>query len=159
MPQSEIQHQLRERLNSQIGRETHVSDWREITQERIQRFAEATDDYQWIHLDEARAQRDSPYGGTIAHGYLTLALYPWLRGIVDTEKPLYPGVAQVINYGVNKVRFPAAVASGARIRGRTELLEVKDIPGGLETLERFTIDIDEGEKPACVAEVIMRLYF
>ncbi len=153
------QEEIQKQLEAQVGQQTHVSDWREITQARIQRFAEATDDFQWIHLDQARARKESPFGGTIAHGYLTLALYPWLRGIVEEKNPLYPGVAQIINYGVNKVRFPAPVPAGARVRGRTKLEEVRQIPGGLETLERFTIEMEGNEKPACVAEIIMRLYF
>jgi len=107
---------LRE-LAARVGREVYVSDWLEITQQRIDRFADATGDHQWIHVNPARCAKESPWRTTIAHGYLTLALYPRLRGIVDAERPLYPGVKSILNYGLNRTRFPTA-ASVQRARSR-----------------------------------------
>jgi acyl dehydratase len=149
---------LVERLREQVGREVHVSDWLEMTQDRVGTFAAATSDQQWIHVDATRAARESPWRGTIAHGYLTLSLYPFLRGLVAEDRPIYPGVRNVINYGLNKVRFPAAVKVGARIRARCTLLAVEDVQGGVQTTEQYTVEIDGEAKPGCVAEAIMRLY-
>jgi acyl dehydratase len=148
-----------EHLNRQIGREIHVSPWLEITQQRIDEFARATSDHQWIHTDPARAARDSPYGSTIAHGYLTLSLYPYLRGLVGKDATIVPGVKSVINYGLNKLRFPSAVKVGARVRARCTLLSVEEVKGGLQITEQYTAEIDGSDKPACVAEAIMRLGF
>jgi len=150
---------VRAELEPRVGSEIHVSDWLEITQERIDRFAEATGDRQWIHVDPQRAARESPFGTTIAHGYLTLSLYPLLREMVDESRPLFPGVRRVINYGLNKVRFPNAVRAGQRVRGHTELLAVEEVGGGLQLTERFTVEVEGEQRPACVAEAIMRYYF
>ncbi len=147
-------------LQSKIGATVHVSDWVTVDQARINAFADATDDHQWIHVDEARAQADSPYGATIAHGYLTLSLHPLLRDLVRTDQPVYPGVKNVINYGLNKLRFPAAVRAGSRVRGQFELVAVT--PKGedaLEITETYTVEIEGQDRPACVAQTIMRLYF
>jgi acyl dehydratase len=146
-------------LQSQVGKEVHVSDWLTITQQRVNEFAQATGDHQWIHLDAERAKRESPYGGTIAHGYLTLSLYPLLRGLVEANKPLVPGVKNVINYGLNKTRFPNAVKVGARIRARVTLLAVEAAGPGLQIPEQYSVEIDGETKPACIAEAIMRLGF
>jgi acyl dehydratase len=151
--------QALESLRRQIGAETHVSPWLEITQDRVHEFARATSDHQWIHTDQARAARESPYGTTIAHGYLTLSLYPYLRGLVGAEARIVPGVKNVINYGLNKVRFPSAVKVGARIRARCTLLAVDEVKGGLQITEQFTAEIEGSDKPGCVAEAIMRLGF
>ncbi len=148
-----------EDLQRRIGEEVHVSDWLEITQQRIDAFADATDDHQWIHVDVERARRESPWRSTIAHGYLTLSLFPVLRALVVADRPLYPGVKQVINYGLDKLRFPAAVTAGSRIRARCKLLKVEEVTGGLQVTEQFTAEIDGQAKPACVAETIMRVYF
>jgi acyl dehydratase len=150
---------VHELLKSRIGQEIHTSDWLDITQERVNAFADATSDHQWIHVDRERASRESPWGGTIAHGYLTLSLYPMLRGLVSAETPVYPGVRNVINYGLNKLRFPAAVRVGNRVRARCTLLGVEEVSGGLQMTEQYTVEIDGESKPACVAEAIMRLYF
>ncbi len=147
------------KLQAVVGKEHHVSDWLEITQERVEGFADATGDHQWIHGDPQRAASESPYGGTIAHGYLTLALYTTLRGLVDGGRPPFPGVRNVINYGINKLRFPAAVRVGSRIRARVTLEAVEEVSGGLQITEQYTAEVEGGSKPACVAEVIMRLYF
>jgi acyl dehydratase len=149
---------VRAKLLEQVGQEVHVSDWVEITQQRINAFADATSDHQWIHVDPVRAARESPWRQTIAHGYLTLSLYPMLRGLVAEQKP-YEGVRTVINYGLNKLRFVNAVRSGARLRGRAKLLAIEDFKGGLQMTEEFTAEIEGESKPACVGEVVMRLYF
>jgi acyl dehydratase len=146
-------------LTAQVGTEIHVSPWLEVTQERVRAFADATDDHQWIHVDPARADRESAYGGTIAHGYLTLSLYPMLRGLVEEGRPPYPGVRNVINYGINKLRFPTAVRVGSRLRLRSTLLAVEEVPGGLQLVESGTFELDGEPKPGCVAELLMRLYF
>ncbi|MCS6948785.1 MAG: MaoC family dehydratase [Steroidobacteraceae bacterium] len=148
-----------EHLKALIGKEVHVSDWLTVTQQRVNEFAQATGDFQWIHVDVERARRESPYGGTIAHGYLTLSLYPYLRGLVAADKPLVPGVKNIINYGLNKTRFPAAVKVGARIRARCVLLAVEPAGTGLQITEQYTVEVDGEAKPACVAEAIMRLGF
>jgi acyl dehydratase len=110
-------------------------------------------------VDPQRAARESPYKATIAHGYLTLSLYPMLRGLVAADRPVFPGVRQVINYGLDKLRFPSAVVAGSRVRARCVLLKVEPVTGGLQVSERYTVEIDGQPKPACVAEAIMRLYF
>lgn len=145
-------------LRGRIGSEIHVSPWLEITQERVDTFAEATGDRQWIHVDPQRAARESPYGTTIAHGYLTLALYPPLRGLT-ADRPVLPGVRTVINYGLNRLRFPAAVPVGSRVRARCTLLAVEEVKGGLQITEQYSVEVEGQEKPACVAEALMRLLF
>jgi acyl dehydratase len=146
-------------LQGQVGQEIHRSDWLEVTQARIDAFAAATGDHQWIHTDVARAAAESPYRATIAHGYLTLSLYPLLRGLVDAGAPLFPGVQRVINYGLDKLRFPNAVRAGSRVRARCVLLRAEAVPGGLQMSEQYTVEIEGEAKPACVAEAIMRAYF
>jgi len=146
-------------LQSKLGQELHVSDWLEITQERINDFARATDDHQWIHTDPERAAKESPWRTTIAHGYLTMSLYPMLRGIVDAEKQMIPGVKTVVNYGLNKLRFTNAIKTGSRVRGHAVLTAVEEIKGAVQITEEFTVEIEGQSKPAAIAEVIMRLYF
>lgn len=147
-------------LQAKVGTEVHLSDWMTITQERINAFAGATDDHQWIHVDAERASRESPYGAPIAHGYLTLSLQVPLRGLVDAGKPLAPGVRNVINYGLNKLRFPNAVRAGARLRGRFTLVAVEQVaPNVLQITEQYTAEIEGAAKPACIAESVMRLVF
>lgn len=148
-----------ETLQGQVGQELHCSDWLEVSQERINAFAAATGDHQWIHTDPARAAVESPYKATIAHGYLTLSLYPLLRGLVDADKPLFPGVSRVINYGLEKLRFPNAVRAGSRVRARCVLVKAEPVAGGLQLTEQYTVEIEGEAKPACVAEAIMRAYF
>jgi acyl dehydratase len=146
-------------LKGKIGQETHVSDWLPVTQELIDMFANATGDKQWIHVDEQRAKAESPYGTTIAHGYLTLSLYPMLRGLVNSDKPMFPGVTNVINYGLNKLRFTNAVKVGSKIRARCTLVAVEEVKNSLQLTEQYTVEIEGQDRPACVAECIMRLYF
>jgi acyl dehydratase len=146
-------------LQAQIGKEIHVSDWLPITQDMVNAFGKATGDMQWIHTDPARAKRESPYGGTIAHGYFTLSLYPQLRNLVDESTPIFPGVKNVINYGLNKLRFPAPVPVGSRIRARCELLAATEVKGSIEIVEKYTVEVDGQDRPACIAEAIMRLFY
>jgi acyl dehydratase len=149
--------ELLAQLTARVGQEVHVSDWLTITQQRIDAFADATSDHQWIHVDPVRAAAESPWGSTIAHGYLTLSLYPMMRGLVG-ERPIYPGVRQVINYGLDKLRFPNAVKVGSRIRVRCVLARLEAVKGGVQTTEQATFEIETDPKPACIAEAIMRLY-
>jgi acyl dehydratase len=146
-------------LQAKVGEEIHCSDWETISQEMIDEFARATGDLQWIHVDPVRAAKESPYGTTIAHGYFTLSLYPRLRGLVDESKPLFPGATNVINYGINKLRFPNAVKAGSKIRARCELVSAEEVKGSIELIEKYIVEIEGEPKPACIAECIMRLYF
>jgi acyl dehydratase len=141
-------------LKKLIGQEVAVSDWVEITQERVNLFAEATGDHQWIHLDVERSRKESPYGNTVAHGFLTLSLLPMLMGSSVRMLDVKMGV----NYGLNKVRFPAPVPVGSRIRARMTLLSVEDIPGGAQVIWTVTMEREGGDKPVCVAESISRRY-
>ncbi len=144
-----------EELRSLVGQEIGRSDWVRITQERVNAFADGTGDHQWIHCDPQRAQRESPFGFTIAHGFLTLSLAPALaQQAFDVE-----GVRFVLNYGLNRVRFPNAVQVGARVRMISNLQALKDVLGGVQATYKMTIEIEGEEKPACVAEMVMRLYF
>ena len=147
-------------LQPQIGRETHVGPWLEIDQQRIDKFAEVTGDLQWIHIDPMRAQAESPYGSTIAHGYLTLSLLPFLTesNHPDFFQKNYPGMKYRVNYGLNKVRFPAPVKVGAKLRARTELHTVEEVKAGIQICYRITIEIEGQDKPACVAEFLARVY-
>lgn len=147
-------------LTPQLGTETHVGPWLDIDQERIDRFAQVTGDLQWIHTDPERALRESPYGATVAHGYLTLSLLPFLTqsnapGFFERN---YPGMRYRVNYGLNRVRFPAPVRCGARVRARTVLLEAERLENGVQIVYRFTVEIDGEDKPACVAESVVRVY-
>lgn len=138
-----------EQLQAQVGQEIGASDWLEITQARIQAFADATGDHQWIHLDEERARKESPWGTTIAHGYLTLSLLPQLNQQIMQLR----GVKASINYGLDKLRFPSPVPSGSRVRSRLALVSLKSQGDG-RYLAKYTttIEIEGAEKPACVAE-------
>src|SRR5260370_9757509 len=127
-------------LREFVGREIGLTDWFTVSQERIQKFAEATEDRQWIHLDRERAQRESPFGGTIAHGFLTLSLLSHLaKQVVDVRS----GVRLRVNYGLNRVRFPAPVPAESKIRARVTLQSVKEFPGGMEAVLGVSV---EGEK-------------
>ena len=141
---------LRENLGQHLG----YSDYVEITQERVNQFAEATGDHQWIHVDVERAKRESPFGGPIAHGYLTLSLGPVLvPQVVRVE-----GIKMGVNYGCDKVRFPAPVPVGAKLRVGVEVVDVADIDGGAQVKMRFTFECEGAPKPACVAENLLRYY-
>jgi acyl dehydratase len=134
------------------GREVGVSDWKEVTQKEVDLFAEATGDHQWIHTDPERAKRESPYGSAIAHGYFTLSLAPMLRAeIVDVAKK-----KMTINYGLNRLRFPAPLPVGKRVRMRARLDSAEEVKGGVQAIFTLTFEVEGQEKPACVAEAIYR---
>ncbi len=144
-----------EDLKSAVGTEVGVSDWIEITQDRINKFAEATGDEQWIHVDTARAARELPGGKTIAHGLLSLSLISMLvREVIGMKV-----VKNTLNYGANKIRYLTPVPAGSRLRGRVEVLAVQDVPlNALRVTYKVTIEIEGGTRPACVAEVIGQHY-
>lgn len=145
-------------LRELIGQEIGVSDWVEITQERVNAFADATGDHQYIHIDPERAKQTF-FGGTIAHGYLTLSLIPYL-GSLRSGVRIDLGGKMGVNYGVNKVRFPAPVPVGSRIRSRHTLLAVEEVPNnGIQMTSQVTIEVEGQERPACVAETLGRTYF
>jgi acyl dehydratase len=137
------------------GREFPATDWFVVTQDRIQKFAEATEDRQWIHLDPERAQRESPFGGSIAHGFLTLSLLSYL---VRQAIQICSGVAMSVNYGVNKVRFPSAVRAGSPVRARVTLLSVKESPEFVDASFLIRVESQSSDKPCCVAEWLVRYY-
>lgn len=140
-------------LGRAIGEEIGVSDWLEVDQERVDLFADATDDHQWIHIDPERAAT-GPFGTTIAHGYLTLSLLvPLMHGAYDVQ-----GVRMGVNYGLNRVRFPAPVPVGSRIRARVVLTALDDIEGGVQATWGVTVEREGGTKPVCVAESVSRMY-
>jgi acyl dehydratase len=136
-----------------VGKHLGFTDWQEMTQERVNLFADATDDHQFIHVDVERAKA-TPFGGTIAHGYLTLSLMAPLMG----ELLKVSGVAMGINYGLDRVRFPAPVPVGAQFRGGGEIVEVTEVPGGFQVKSKCTVEVQGSDKPACVAETLVRLY-
>ncbi|TMQ22824.1 MAG: MaoC family dehydratase [Deltaproteobacteria bacterium] len=141
-------------LESRVGQEVAVSAWVEITQDRIDKFAEATGDFQWIHVDRERARR-SPFGGTIAHGFLTLSLLPML-----TEATFeITGRTMGINYGLNRLRFTAPVPAGSSVRARFTLAKLERIEGGVQTTWSVVVERQGADKPALVAETISRHYF
>jgi acyl dehydratase len=138
-------------LKALVGEELGTSDWLEIDQERVDTFAEATGDHQWIHTDPERA-KDGPFKGTIAHGYLTMSLGPVLLPQVVTVK----GFSMALNYGLNKLRFPSPVPVGSKLRLSAKLATVEDVPGGVQTTYELTFEVDGSPKPACVAEALYR---
>jgi acyl dehydratase len=142
-------------LKQYLGKEIGASEWFTVTQERIAQFAEATEDRQWIHLDRERAERESPYGTTIAHGFLTLSLISrFMKDVIQVRR----GTGMTVNYGLNRVRFPAPVRAGSKIRARITLLNVTEVPGAYESIFSVTVESEGGEKPCCVAELIVRYY-
>ncbi|MGD9644197.1 MAG: MaoC family dehydratase [Pirellulales bacterium] len=144
-----------EELKSLLGQNIATSDWVEVTQRQVDQFADATGDHQWLHVDPERAKRESPFGQTIAHGFLTLALCPALAQQSFTVE----GVKMGVNYGLNRVRFPNAVKVGARVRMTTQLAELKECQEGATITYKQTFEIEGESKPACVAETMVRLYF
>ncbi|MBI5792860.1 MAG: MaoC family dehydratase [Rhodocyclales bacterium] len=144
-----------EDARSRLGQEIGVSEWMLIDQERVNAFAEVTGDRQWIHVDVERANRESPFGGPIAHGYLTVSLLAKFA----QECIAVGGIKLAVNYGLNRVRFAAPVKVGSRVRAHFVLVGVDDIPGGAQMLWQATVEIEGGAKPACVAEMVTRWYF
>ncbi|HET7305654.1 MAG TPA: MaoC family dehydratase [Segeticoccus sp.] len=139
-------------LDAAVGEELGSSDWLTVDQDRVDAFADATGDHQWIHVDVDRAAT-GPFGGTIAHGYLTLSLIPWFSAQIFSLQT--PGAR--LNYGVNKVRFPHPVPVGSKLRATATIAEVSDVPAGKQMITRFVIEIEGQEKPACVAETVVLL--
>ena len=141
-------------LKTLVGTEVAVSDWIEITQQRIDTFAEATLDRQWIHVDVERCKRESPFGGPVAHGFLTLSLLP----AMFENAVRMVDVKMALNYGLNKVRFPAPVPVNSRLRARLTLGSVEEIEGGAQLVWSVVVECDGNPRPACVAEFVMRRY-
>jgi acyl dehydratase len=143
-----------EELPGLVGREIGLSPWMTVTAERIAAFADATDDHQWIHLDAERAARESPFGAVVAHGYLTLSLLPALRAAALT----FEGVRMSVNYGSNRVRFPAPLRAGRQIRAAFTLAACEAIEGGFQLVIQATVTEEGAARPCCVAEVVTRVY-
>jgi acyl dehydratase len=147
----ETPHSLKEFVGKEIG----LTEWFTVSQERIQKFAETTEDRQWIHVDRERARRESPFGGTIAHGFLTLSL---LSHLVKQVVQVRSGVRLSVNYGLNRVRFTAPVPADSKIRARVTVQSVKEFPGGLEAVLGVSVEGEKTGKPCCVAEWVVRHY-
>jgi acyl dehydratase len=144
-----------EALKDLVGQEIAVTDWFNVTQERIQQFADATLDHQWIHVDVERARRESPFKAPIAHGFLTLSLLPhFMHQALEIKQ----GIRLGVNYGLNRVRFVSPVRTGSNIRARIVLQSLKDVPNGMEAVFNATVEVEGGEKPGCVAEWVVRYY-
>ncbi len=144
-----------ERLRELVGREVAVSDWVTVDQERIERFADATGDRQWIHLDRDRAEQESPYGTTIGHGFLTLSL---LSSFFSSAVQFGAGLKFSVNYGLNRVRFPRAVPAGSRLRARFTLQSLEPSDGFFQAIWSAIVETEGGGKPCCVAEWVTRYY-
>jgi acyl dehydratase len=142
-------------LKDLVGREIAVTDWFTVTQDRIRQFAEVIEDRQWIHVDRERAQRESPYGTTIAHGFLTLSL---MSHLMKQAIQIRSGVRMGMNYGLNRVRFPSPVRADSQIRARVSLHSVKELPDAIEAAFGVSVEGQDSEKPHCVAEWIVRYY-
>jgi acyl dehydratase len=138
-------------VKNAVGTHLGYSEWQVVDQDRINRFADATGDHQWIHVDEEKA-KDGPFGATIAHGYLTLSM----TNLFLPELITVANMSMGINYGVNKVRFPTPVKAGSRIRAGAEITECEDIPGGVQAIIKMTVELEGSEKPACVVENVTR---
>ena len=142
-------------LRDLVGRELTLTDWFPIAQERIEQFAEVTEDRQWIHVDRERAERESPYGTTIAHGFLTLSL---LSRFMKEAIQIRGGVRMSVNYGLNRVRFPSAVRADSKVRVRFILQSLKDVSDALEAVFDTRVEVQGSDKPCCVAEWVVRYY-
>ena len=142
-------------LKEYVGREIGVSDWFPVTQDRIRQFAEVTEDRQWIHIDRERAERESPYHTTIAHGFLTLAL---LSHLTKQVLEIRSGVRMTVNYGLNRVRFPAPVRAESQIRARVALQSLQELPDALEAVFLVSAESRDADKPCCVAEWVVRYF-
>jgi acyl dehydratase len=142
-------------LRNLVGQEIAVTDWFNVTQERIQQFADATLDHQWIHVDVERARRESPFKAPIAHGFLTLSLLPHF---MHEALQIKQGIRLGVNYGLNRVRFVSPVRAGSNVRACVVLQSLKDVTGGMEAVFNATVEVEGGEKPSCVAEWVVRYY-
>jgi len=147
------------RLEQMLGEETSIGTWFLVDQDRIDQFAQVTGDQQWIHTDPQRAQKESPFKSTIAHGFLTLALLPKLTDAVDDSNNPYPEAKMAVNYGLNQVRFPFPVRAGSRVRARTRLIGLTPMRKSIELVNEVSIEVENSKRLACVAETVLRLYF
>jgi acyl dehydratase len=150
---------LYKQLQTQIGEVIHTGKWLVVDQERINQFGQVTEDMQWIHTDPQKAEVDSPFRTTIAHGFLTLALLPKLTDSVDPDKPIFPTAKMVVNIGLNEVRFPYPVKSGNRVRAISTLLKVTPIKKGLEIEREIKVEIEGIRRPGCVVVSVIQLHF
>jgi acyl dehydratase len=141
-------------VKSMVGKELGVSEWHLVTQEEINKFADATHDHQWIHIDVERAKKESPFGGPVAHGYYTLSLAPHLMSQIWGVN----GVKMGVNYGLNKLRFPSPVMIGKRVRARATLNNFEDVAGGIQVTVGISFEVEGSDKPVCVAEGLYRYY-
>lgn len=141
-------------VKSLVGKELGVSDWHLVTQDEINKFADATHDHQWIHIDVERAKKESPFGGPVAHGYYTLSLAPHLMSQIWAVN----GIKMGVNYGLNKLRFPSPVMIGKRVRARATLNNVEDVQGGIQVAVGIAFEVEGSDKPVCVAEGLYRYY-
>lgn len=141
-------------LPSLVGEEIGVSDWHHVTQNEVNTFAKATHDTQWIHVDVERAKKESPFGGPVAHGYYTLSLIPFLMDQIWIVR----GTSAALNYGLNRLRFPAPVLVGSQVRLRAKLNGLKEVPGGVQVVMNLSVELKGIVKPACVAEGVFRYY-
>ena len=142
-----------------LDEETFTGEWHVIDQECINQFADVTDDNQWIHTNPERAAEESPFGGTIAHGFLTLALLPKLTDSVNPENNPYPEARMLVNYGLNRVRFPYPVKAGSEVRARTKLIDVVPAKRSVDIVNEISVEINGCRRLACVAETVLRVYF
>jgi acyl dehydratase len=141
-------------VKSFVGKELGVSEWHLVTQDEINKFADATHDHQWIHVDVERAKKESPFGGPVAHGYYTLSLAPYLLDQIWAVQ----GIKMGVNYGLNKLRFPSPVMIGKRVRARATLNNVEDVAGGMQVTVGVAFEVEGSDKPVCVAEALYRYY-
>ena len=148
-----------EKLEQKLGEETFVGDWFRVEQECINQFAEVTGDKQWIHTDPVRAAKESPFKSTIAHGFLTLALLPKLTQSVDASNNPYPEAKMIVNYGLNQVRFPFPVKAGSRVRARKRIVALTPMRKSIEIVYEVSLEVENSQRLACVAETVLRLYF
>lgn len=150
---------LKAKLAWELGKENFVGEWLEISQNRIDEFANVTMDRQWIHTDPVRSEADSPFKGTVAHGFLTMSLIPYLTNTVNETQPVYPTARMCINYGMDKVRFQYPVKVGAKVRARSKLVRITSIKQGLEVVREVKVEIENVRRPAVILESIVRVYF
>ena len=148
-----------EQLSASLGTVVYIGQWMSIEQDRINQFAQVTEDQQWIHTDPDRAKVESPFRGTIAHGFLTLSLLPKLTNAVDPDRPPYPGAKMVVNMGLNQVRFPYPLKSGSKVRATKKIIAANPVRRGLEVTEEITVEIENCRRPACVAQTLMLLVY
>jgi acyl dehydratase len=146
-------------LHEKLGQEIHLGDWVEISQQRINSFGEVTEDMQWIHTDPVRAEQESPFKTTVAHGFLTLSMLSKMTDSVDSKQSQFPTAKLVVNVGLNQVRFPYPVKSGNRIRTRSKLTKITPIKKGIEVERELKVEIEGVRRPGCVVVSVIRLYF